>query len=86
MHLHTVHSSRYYSAQPETGVAIHSAIDALARRQDYGYSSPSWTNIFIAAGACNVGAIMLGFIFQLIYSQIKRRNNFKEKQQRWYGQ
>lgn len=89
MHLSTAHSSRYYSAQPETGDAIQPAMHPLVRREQWGYSSsPSWTTIFIAAGASAAGAIVLGFTLQFIHSRVKRSKNNKpegEQQQRWYG-
>jgi hypothetical protein len=87
MHLSTVHSSRYYSTQSESGDTIQSAIHPLLRREASVNYSPNWTKviIIIVAGTAVVGVLAL--VGGTIHRRIKRRNASKGKQQsRWYGQ
>jgi hypothetical protein len=87
MHLSTVHSSRYYSAQPESGDAIQPAIQALLRREESVNHHPDWTKIIIIAVVGLVAAGLICLVTGIVWRRIKRRNASKGKQQeQWYGQ
>jgi hypothetical protein len=87
MHLSTVHSSRYYSAQPESGGAIQPAIQALLRREESVNHHPDWTKIIIIAVVGLVAAGLICLVTGIVWRRIKRRNASKGKQQeQWYGQ
>jgi transketolase N-terminal domain/subunit len=85
MHLSTVYSSRYYSAQPESGDMIQSAIQTLLRREELVNYHPSWTKTtIITVTVVAVGGV-LALAAGIIHRRIKRRNASKGKQQQhWY--
>ena len=87
MHLSTVHSSRYYSAQPESADTIQSAMHTLLRREVTVNHHPNWTKIIIIAVVGLVAIGVVAFFAGVIHRRIKRRNASKGKQQsQWYGQ
>jgi hypothetical protein len=88
MHMSTVHSSRHYSAQPESGDTIQSAIHTLLRREELVDYHPSWTKItIITITVVAVGGV-LALAAGIVFRRIKRRNNASKgkQQQQWYGQ
>jgi hypothetical protein len=87
MHLSTVHTSRYYSVQPESGDTIQPAIHTLLRRGESVLDPPDWTKTVPIAVVGIVAAGVLALITGIVWRRIKRRNASKGKQQQhWYGQ